>query len=413
MREKIVFPLFALCVLFNGELFTAFLVITGITLDTGMRAREAMLIAAATYLVLAVDVVKSRLNRRNVFQLGVLGLILALYMLTGLWHQYSPEHVLHRTHLMLYGALCIPSAYVGMKIAAGGYERKILQFLPYFLLVTTLSIGYIVIYRAAEGGILGWTEGDVISYQGASYAMSFSCSYCLFWLFFANQNKGAFGKLKYCCVLALAFISGIGCIVGGGRGAFLHLVCSTGYIIYRILARNERRNAIAKYFLLGLGAIVMVYLSIHFNIFESAGATRVSQNLTTDAAREYARSVAINSFLRSPILGHGIGSVWWEVGFYSHNILLDFLVETGLIGTIIMIVTVCLTLKRLMRDSKYNSFDMFVLLIMLAMLVTLTFSGYWFSSSNMFLVLGYAHGKRNLSNYRRGLYTQGRPWEAL
>lgn len=396
--KEIFFPLFALFVLFNGELFTVFFVITGITLDTGMRARQATLIAAISYLMMAVDVVKRRLNQRNFFQLGVLGLILVLYMLTGLWHQYSPEHVLHRTYLMLYGALCIPSAYVGMRLARGGYEKKVLQFLPYFLLLTTLSIGYVVIFRAVEGGILGRAEGDVTSYQGASYAMSFSCSYCLFWLFFADQNKGAMGKLMYCFVLGMVFVSGIGCIVGGGRGAFLHLVCSTGYIIYRILARNDRRNAIAKYFLLAIGAIVMVYLSIHFNIFESAGAMRVSGNLTIDYSREYIRNVAIDSFLRSPILGHGIGSVWWEVGFYSHNILLDFLVETGFIGATIMVVTVCVMLKRLLRDSKTNSLDMFMLLVMLAMIVEHTFSGYWIASSNSFLVFGYVYGKRRMSN---------------
>ena len=399
--KEIFFPLFALFVLFNGELFTTFFVITGITVDTGMRARQAILIAVVAYSMLAVDVVKSRLNQRNVIQLGVLGLILALYMLTGLWHRYSPEHILHRIYMNLYGALCIPAAYVGMRLAKGGYERRVLQFLPYFLLLIILSIGYIVIFRAIDGRLLGWTEGDVTSYQGASYALSFSCAYCLFWLFFAEKD-GAMGKMMYCIVLAMVFVSGIGCIVGGGRGAFLHLICSTAYIIYRVLMRNNRRSGFGKYFLIAVGAIVMVYLSIHFNIFESAGAMRVSQNLTTDYTREYARKVAINSFLNSPILGHGVGSVWWEYGFYTHNVLLDFLVETGLIGAIIMVVTVFTMLIRLVRCSKTNSFDMFMLLVLIAMMVEHTFSGYWFASSNSFLVFGYVYGKNRAANRRYG-----------
>ena len=398
MREKILFPLFALVVLFNSELFTSFFVITGITVDVGMRARQATLIAVATYLILAIDVVKRRLNYRNVLQLGVLGLIMCLYVLTGLFHKYNYEHVLHRTYLMLYGALCIPSAYVGMKLARGGYERRVFKFLPYFLLVIILSIGYGVIFRAVEGGILGRAEGDVTTYQGASYAMSFSCSYCLFYLFFAKQTDSAMGKLMYCCVLVMAFISGIGCIVGGGRGAFLHLVCSTGYIIYRVLGQRERRSGRGKYFLLAAGAIVMVYLSIRFNIFESAGAMRVANNLTTDTSREYARNVAIDSFMRSPFIGHGIGSVWWEYGFYTHNVVLDFLVETGLLGTIIMVITVFTMLIRLMKGSKSSSFDMFMLLILISMMVEHSFSGYWFASSNSFLVFGYVYGKKWMGN---------------
>lgn len=411
MRERIkeiFFPLFALFVLFNGELFPVFFVITGTTPEIGMRARQGIFIAAIAYLMLAVDFMKRRLSRQNVIQFAVLGLILVLYMITGFCHRYEngPSHLYHQTYMKLYGAICIPAAYVGMRLAKGGYERRVLQFLPYFLMLITFSIGYVVIFRATEGGILGRVEGDVTTYQGASYAMSFCCAYCMFWLFFANQKSGVMGKIMYCLIWIGVFVCGIGCIVGGGRGAFLHLVCSTGYIVYRVLCQNDRRNRFAKYFLLVAGAIVMVYLSIHFNIFDSAGALRVSRNLTIDDSREYARKVAVDSFLRSPIFGHGLGSVWWEYGFYTHNMLLDFLVETGSIGAIIMVIMVCTMLKKLMRDSKTNSFDMFLLLILLSMLVEHTFSGYWFASSSTFLVFGYVYGKNRAMNrrYARGMY---------
>lgn len=402
--KEIFFPLFALVVIFNGELFTAFFVITGMAVEAGMRARQATLIAGIAYLMLATDTIKGRLSQRNVIQLAVLGLILVLYILTGFLYPHGFEYLYHRTYLMMYGALSVSAAYVGMRLARGGYERRIFQFLPYFLLVITLSVGYLAIFRAVEGGILGRAEGDVTSYQGASYTMSFSCAYCLFWLFFVNQKNGVMGKIVYCFVLAMVFVSGIGCIVGGGRGAFLHLVCSTGYIIYRVVSRNDRRSGLGKYFLIVAGAIVMVYLSIRFKIFESAGAVRVAEGLTTDSARTFIRRVAIDSFLKSPIIGHGIGSIWWEVGFYSHNMLLDFLVETGLIGAPIMVVTVCTMLIRLMKDSKTNSFDMFMLLILLAMVIEHTFSGYWIASSNMFLVFGYVYGKNRAVNHR---YAQG------
>ena len=398
--KEIFFPLFALFVLFNGEMFTAFFVITGMAVDTGMRAREAILIAGVAYLMLAVDILKGRLSQRNMIQLAVLGLILALYMLTGILHRPGFEHIYHRTYMMLYGALCIPAAYVGMRLARGGYEKKVLQFLPYFLLVITLTIGRLVIFKASEGTIMGRTEGDVTSYQGASYAMSFSCAYCLFWLFFANQKNGVMGKIMYCIVLIMAFVCGIGCIVGGGRGAFLHLVFATGYIIYRVLSRSGRGRKFGNYLLLVIGAMVMVYLSIHFNIFESAGAIRVAGNLTVDYAREALRDRALSSFLHSPFWGHGIGSIWWELGFYSHNVLLDFLVEAGLMGAIILIATVFTMIRRLIRGAKTGSFDLFVLLTMFAMLVEHTFSGYWLAASNMFLVFGYVYGKSKMSNCR-------------
>lgn len=406
-RREIFFPLFALFVIFSDELFCVFFMATGTRLETGMKARLATGIAVVTYILLLVDLVKQRITQRNMMQFTLLGLILVLYFVTGLMYPNGLEKLHHTTYLLVYGALCIPAAYVGMRLARGGHEARTLRILPCFLLPIILFVGYATIFRAVEGGILGGVEGDVTTYQGASYAMSFSCTLCLFLLFFNERKTGVMGMILYGLILVMAFASAIGCLVGGGRGAFLHLVSVSGYIIYRVLGRNDRGKRFRNYFLIALGVVIMAFLAIHFHIFESAGAMRVANNLTVDYNREYLRNVAINSFLKSPFIGHGIGSIWWEVGFYSHNMILDFLVETGSIGTILMVVVMCNMLRKLMRSSRINSFDMFILLLLLYHIVGGTFSGYWLASPRLFMPFGYVYGKQRMVARGRDPYVHG------
>ena len=42
-------------------------------------------------------------------------------------------------------------------------------------------------------------------------------------------------------------------------------------------------------------------------------------------------NLAWNAFTKSPVFGHGLGSVFYEVGFYSHNIFTDMLCEGGVV----------------------------------------------------------------------------------
>lgn len=391
--KELFFPFFVLFLIFSDELFSSFLTVMNIAAESGMKSRLATFIAIVSYLMLAIDLIKGRMSYRNGKQLLILGIILSLYIITGFTYPHSQIYHLYVSSLLVYGALSIPAAYVGMRLARGGYEDNILHYLPYFLVVVTFAIGYMVLFRFSQGTIMGAEENDVMSYQGASYAMSFCCAYCIFYVFWNSQSRRTFrDKIMYCAVVLIMFMSAVGCIVGGGRGAFLYLIFVTAYLVYRIIGRERKRGRFKYFLMLAGAAIVMVYLANRFQIFESAGAIRVAENLTKDEVRDMLRSKALASFKESPIIGHGIGSVWWEVGYYAHNMILDFMVEMGLIGTIIMIMVIIRMLHTLIVRSNVRSFDMFILLILLGNLVEGTFSGYWISLFKLFLVFGYVYG---------------------
>lgn len=400
--KEVFFPLFALFVIFSNELFFSFFYITQIPLMSGMKAQLAIAIAVVAYLMMICDLIKGRFAKRNLWQLVLLFLTLALYLVTGCLYPHGcDEYHLYITYLLAYGSLCIPMAYLGMRLARGGYENRMLCNLPYFLFAVALGVGSAVMTGYSEERMLGTGVDNGLNYQNSSYFMAYCFAYSVFYVFFLNDmKKNVWQKIVYFAVVPLVFLCAVGTIVGGGRGAFLNLIVSVVFILSRILWRSTGKSGIKHIVMLIGASVIMVYLAIHYDIFDSAGALRVASSLTTDDNRGELRRLAFASFGKSPLIGHGLGSVWWEVGFFSHNIFQDLLAETGIVGTLIMIVILATMFFRLVRSSKTNNLDFFILLIYICYMMNNMFSGYWIANMHLFLVFGYVYGKGKLDRYQ-------------
>lgn len=384
------FPLFALFVIFADELFYGFIAVSGTALESGLKSLEAIGIAGIAYLLILKDVVSKKFSSRNYGQFLALIIILILYYITSF--QYQTGNKSYWSHLLVYGSLCIPACYVGMRLSRREDDDSVISLLPLFVVVVALVTGRAVIYTSVQGSLLGWGDNDVFNYQNASYYLAFCYSYCFYYVFFINRDrkKTTWERFKSIVMMGMLFVCGIGCILGGGRGAFVYIVAITAYLIYRIFKRGGKSNT--KYILLVLGGVlVMVYLAHHFNIFSSSGFMRVADSLTSDDIREENVRKAMTAFKESPIIGHGLGSIWWTVGYYSHNMLTDLLAETGVVGTTIVVIVLLSCLFHLIKSSRINQFDMFMLILFLGALVEDTFSGYWISSSKFFLIFGYVY----------------------
>ena len=201
---------------------------------------------------------------------------------------------------------------------------------------------------------------------------------------------GHFGIWVKRAVIACAFLQLYMCIATGGRGALVLGVAMTLY--YGI--KNLNSKTLFQYIILGVFA--MIVMSVFF-----FGDARIEHGLNrllgffgdTDAVSDDNRwerwSYAWESFKASPLLGHGIGSVFYEVGFYSHNIFMDLLCEGGLIAPLIFIII----LKRFYTkitslisiDKRYEIF----VIIFLCSFVNILFSGYYLSQTAMWLSLSF------------------------
>ena len=124
-------------------------------------------------------------------------------------------------------------------------------------------------------------------------------------------------------------------------------------------------------------AAATVWFINYFNVMESVGMLRVMGKLTEDDNRMRLYESAYNAFMDSPLYGNGLGSVWWTIGFYSHNMLLDLLSEGGIIWTLIIFSLLIRTIIKLYRYGRIDRVFLFFLIVMIGSLVRITFSSYW------------------------------------
>lgn len=375
-----------LLVIFADEIFYSYMAFRGIAVESGMKAQMAYLISGIGYLILVIDALKGNVSKRNFKQLLVLGMLLLLYWMTGLF--YSPSDVHYKAYLLTYGAYCLPAAIAGMHFARNMDMVSINKLLPYFVIPLTLIIGTTMGSYLASGSMLTNDESG-LNYQTVSYFTSYFYAYSAYYCFFSGvSHKGFYGRVLYLMMIITMFLNAGLCLLGGGRGAFVYIVFITIYMI-GLMYNSNKRNRWQVTVLVAAIAIVFVLLSNKYGIFESDGVARVTQHLTDDDSRKGLWKTALHYFYESPILGWGLGSIWWTVGFYSHNILTDLLAETGIVGTIIVVYTLWLIFSRLYRMYKCDKSIVFVILVFLGTLLQVTFSGYWISSHQLFFAFGF------------------------
>lgn len=394
--SKSIFSLFALYVIFADELFLTYMSIFGIQVESGMKSIQAIGIAAIAFALMLKDILSRNLSRKNYMQIFSLLVIMLLYYSTHYFYPRGTANSNYMAHFLSFGSLSIPACLIGISLSTHKYNKEILNLLPLFVVIITVTVAPLVFLTSVTGNLL---RGDdsVFDYQNASYYLAFCSSYAAFYVLFCKDfNNSLYGNIAYLAMFVVVFVCAIGCIMGGGRGAFVYLVLIGIYLAYRSLKKKDHFK-FGNIVSVAIIMVVLLFLANYFNISESAGFIRVSESLTTDDSRVNLWKKAILAFKESPVFGNGLGSVWWTVGFYSHNILSDLLSETGITGTIIALVVLFKMYKKLRKLSNRSEFDMFMLILYIGCLVYVAFSCYWISFHKLFLIYGYAYGMSNVS----------------
>lgn len=386
-------PLVVLLVIFFDELFNSFAIVRGFTVDTGMKQYEAMLLAAIGYSMLAYDLLKGRINKREHRALVVLISIFVLYMLAPVF--YGGSNVKHTTSLLVYGSECIPAAYIGMRFAKSSSLQRINDILPLAVIPISLLIGTIGLTVAMMGKTVGaadYQEGGEsgLNYQTLSYFMAFSYTYAFYYAFYGNQKPGLINfLLRAAMAIDMLFCVAV-CLMGGGRGGFVYIVSITFFLLFYYI-KTSKKHRFHAIIIISLLAIVSLYIASSLGIMQSKGMERVSGNLTEDNARIDLYKSAFYAFLSSPVIGCGVGSIWWTVGFYCHNMMLDLLAETGLFGTFFLLTIIWRTLLKLYRLSNSDKIYLFLILVMAGSLVNCMFSGYYIEAFKIYFVCSFAY----------------------
>ena len=386
-------PFLSLFVIFFDEIFNTVILLLGITTVEGIKQYQAILLFIIVAPIMALDMIAGRWNKWTRQVVFVCFAILGLYTLTPLFYGAPPSF--YFTYLYCYVAECIPAAYIGSLLAKSPYIERVNVWLPFLLIPVTLIIGTVGFSAAMVGEVVGQDENSgALSYHTLSYMMAFSYSYSCYMCFFGGLKKTTYSRILKIILFATMLFSLLVCLLGGGRGAFLLIIVVSLFLFFFYFFNSSSNSVIIKSAIVCSIVIIIVFFAIlNFDLMESSGISRLQNRLTYDEARASLYNEAFEIFYSSPIWGNGLGSIWWTMGIYSHNMILDLLAETGLLGTSVFTMILLRTIFCSLKLSRVSPICLLMLIVLIGCLVSDSFSGYWIGSIKLFFVGSFVHCK--------------------
>lgn len=380
-------PFVVMYAIFMGVIGCSIQILTGSLDATYIDHILAIIFSVISMGIFIHDMSKGYITRKETHVLIVLFIILVLYALAP---SFYGSHWKHMSYLLVFVSETIPAAYIGMRAARTENMNKIGDLLPLFLIPTSLLIGTIGLRYAAMGERVN-NDDSGLNYQSLSYIMSYAYAYSVYYVFFHEQQvKSFFCKTLKFIMLLMMFYCALVTLTGGGRGAFVFMIIITVLMALYYIKYSEGQK-LHSFIVIGTITVVVIWMIEYFSVMSSAGMERVMGKLTEDYNREVLYETAYEAFLESPIIGNGIGSIWWKVGWYSHNMFLDLLVETGMIGTFIVSVFIINFLFKLNRYTHRDKFYVFLMILIMSAIVRYTFSGYWMSAVRLFMICSWVY----------------------
>ena len=370
------------------ELFVSFINIAGIPLKSGMLQKEYIALSLATYMLLLFDI-NIRWKRVRFVSLTMF-LVITLFYLTSFFYPgiIDERRGLYISSLLYYGSGCVSSVVVGAHLACvldKNALNKIEKLLPLFVIPIGVVVGTLGLQKAmtsyGEGGL------TISDYQATSYIMSEVFAYCIYCLFFREKGKGNTFLLSL-ILAVLVLYSPIACVASGGRGGFVLCIIYLFFFIALFVKTGLiNRSKLLSY--VAIFSILLLSIAYIIDLEEIGGFVRIVNTLSKDDARSELYKGAIKLYESAPLFGHGIGSIWFNQGIYSHNIVLDLLAEIGLFGTIVVFIFLIRILIALIKLSYRRPEFSMILIVFTKGLVLALFSGYWLNIPQLWLGFGF------------------------
>ncbi len=175
----------------------------------------------------------------------------------------------------------------------------------------------------------------------------------------------------------------------GSRGA---LVCIASYFIFTLFIKKEKnlKNYIIQTIIVALFWILILFykdiIKLLIELFSNLGLNSrtlyiLLNNVTHDSGRKKIWSSILTNIIDNPFLIRGINADYLLLGTYSHNIILEFLYEFGVLIGIPSIIYIFYNIKKTL-SAKESSYTSILQLLLFSFFPLILWSGsIW---SNMF-----------------------------
>lgn len=386
MKEKL-FQIFFCLYIFWDVCLSTFLGIRGLELDGTIMRIVLVGIAIASWLFYFSYSPKYRSETKMVVLLVLFGF---LFYSTQYIHDYCINHKGYIGQLLRWGADCVSGCLIGMMLTKTKNYSIIHKILPLECLALTPFMAVATVTLGATQGQMKLDGG--MNYQTVAYSMAVLFCFSLFYTFIYNSPNQ--GRLRKNIMMIAMLIQAACCAMSGGRGGLVLLVF---YVCYMSFYMVKNRIISKKKFVVAGFASVIAFLLVanYLGVFQSSGFERSSNSINDvdrfEIWKEYLKYVEYN-----PIFGYGLGGDYFTVGFYSHNMMVDFLLELGIFGSIVMIYAFYKTYQKIYRFTMQDPIFIVVMILFVYGMVMNMFSGYWISMNTNWLCFGVA---MTASNY--------------
>jgi len=247
-----------------------------------------------------------------------------------------------------------------------------------------LAIFTIVFYRDLIGNVSRISlaiskDENYISPLALSYSGSLAMGVALALLFTTKVKK-----VNRLFLLGTAALSCVPFFLGASRGSVIALIIP--FALFIIYQKNKVKSFYLFIALLFAG-FLLVTLSSYFGssvIDRFTGIGNAVDTGSSSASRLNIWEIAFEHFLNNPILGFGLESP--ETGNYPHNIIVEVLLATGMLGFIPFIYLLIKSFQNALFIFKNTPKSAWIAVIFMQSLIQNMFSGgiytaswFWFS----------------------------------
>ncbi|MBR3602629.1 MAG: O-antigen ligase family protein [Lachnospiraceae bacterium] len=350
-------------------------------------------------IAIVINLMKQRIKFAisQVFTILVAVLIVFLYYTTQFMYGYQNKS--YETYGLVLVSQTIMSIVLACFIAHNCLiQYQIKKFVPYVSLVFSFTAVYNTLFaEGMMGG--GWINNDNgMNYQAISYLAAFSTVFAEYYILEVDNVKwSSFFKKKIgniVCV-SIAIINVFTIFIAGGRGGLVLSILSIMYTIY-VLIKREGSNKVGIFrnsmIVFSVPVVFIGVISVaKKSSIKFSGIQRLLdlQFFFSDKARDKIRNNAFSIISNKPLFGYGLGSDFYEMGLWTHNLFIDLLLESGAVGLIIfcsiMAYGLYLSFKLVQRDSTNRIWWM----IFATGFIMSMFSGYYLTNTMIALCVSF------------------------
>lgn len=334
---------------------------------------------------------------RRIYIGGLLlcAIIILLYFSTRCF--YDEVNNRYTSSFLSMGVRFIPAVLTGMyMLSHDDIMKKVEYALLPFILLYTITLASVAFTANIGVNIAQTFNTDFLNYQSISYYSIFAFGFNMYLIV---QCSNSYTRYRRYILIALAILQVIITIMAGGRGAFVLGCVFTLYFALKHITFSK----LISYILIGLAVLLTINAILSDNEIFKMGFERIfnffgnTEAIGTDN-RWIRWNLAWNAFTKSPVFGHGLGSVFYEVGFYSHNIFTDMLCEGGVVLFLIFIFVLMKFIRasQILITEDYR--NEIIVIVFLCSFVMNSFSGYYLSDTGIWLSLTYVLCKNSLNN---------------